>query len=221
MVELRLKELIVADGEDAAHAESATAALMSALPNLRRAMVEDAQATEKRDPASESLDEVIMAYPGFYAISTYRLAHVLALQGVPLVPRLLTEHAHRETGIDIHPEARIGVPFVIDHGTGVVIGQTTEIGSDVQVYQGVTLGALSVKKGLADVKRHPTLEDGVVVYAGATILGGSTVIGARSIVGGNAWITRSVPPDSIVTRDTDVRPKTSADDGLVDFGSYI
>jgi serine O-acetyltransferase len=148
------------------------------------------------DPAARSRSEVIRTYPGFYAISAYRVAHKLVELGVPGIPRIITEHAHSRTGIDIHPEARIGNHFCIDHGTGVVIGETTVIGNHVKIYQGVTLGALSVNKEDAQRKRHPTLEDNVVVYAGATILGGETVIGQGSIIGGNVWLTRSVPAGS-------------------------
>jgi serine O-acetyltransferase len=144
---------------------------------------------------------VVVAYPGFRAIALFRLAHVLHGAGVPLLPRLMTELGHRETGIDIHPAARIGRAFSIDHGTGVVIGETTVIGDGVKLYQGVTLGAASVQKALANRKRHPTVEDGVVIYANATILGGDTVIGAGSVIGGNVWLTRSVPPGSVVTHD--------------------
>src|SRR5690606_15379486 len=146
-----------------------------------------------------SVDEVILAYPGFLAIAIYRIAHVLYRAEVPLLPRLLTEYAHRETGIDIHAGARIGASFSIDHGTGVVIGETTVIGDRVRIFQGVTLGALSVNKELASTKRHPTIHDDVVIYANATILGGRTEVGARSIIGGNVWLTHSVPPESVVT----------------------
>jgi serine O-acetyltransferase len=221
VVEIRLAELVMAAGHEPHDARVTAEAWMAQLPQIHDALLQDAKATERFDPAAESVDEVILAYPGFYAIASYRIAHQLALLKVPLVPRLITEHAHRATGIDIHPAATIGVPFVIDHGTGIVIGQTSTIGRDVKLYQSVTLGALAVKKEMASTKRHPTLEDGVIVYAGATILGGDTVIGARTIVGGNAWITRSVPPDSVVTRDTDVRPRHSSEELIHDFGAYI
>jgi len=169
------------------------------LPRVLTDLTLDAKATDEFDPASESIDEVMLAYPGFYATAIFRVAHELDLLKVPLIPRLLTEHAHRQTGIDIHPGATIGVPFIIDHGTGIVIGQSAVIGQRVKLYHGVTLGALSVKKSLAQTKRHPTVEDDVVIYSGATILGGETIIGARSVVGGNAWITKSVPPGSVIT----------------------
>lgn len=183
------------------------------LPALQRALTLDAEAMHAGDPAARSVDEVILAYPGFLAIAHHRVAHTLHALGVPLVPRLISEHAHRETGIDIHPGARIGPRFAIDHGTGIVIGETAVIGARVKMYQGVTLGALSVQKSLADVKRHPTLEDDVVVYANATILGGRTVVGAGSIIGGNVWLTRSVPARSVVTHESQVVKRVD-DDGI-------
>lgn len=160
--------------------------------------VEDGDAILEGDPAAVDTKEVIRTYPGFYAIAVYRIAHLIGELGVPYLPRILTEYAHSRTGIDIHPGARIGRRFCIDHGTGIVIGETTEIGDDVKLYQGVTLGALSVSKAMAKRKRHPTIEDGVVIYAEATILGGKTVIGENSVIGGNVWITESVPPNSKV-----------------------
>lgn len=179
--------------------------LLGALPDLRRALEADAEATAAGDPAAESLEEVILAYPGFYATAVYRLAHTLYREGVPLVPRLLGEVAHRVTGIDIHPGARIGRAFAIDHGTGVVIGETAVVGDRVRIFQGVTLGALFVDKDLAETKRHPTVEDDVVLYANATVLGGETVIGAGSVIGGNVWLTRSVPPGAVVTHVAQLR----------------
>lgn len=164
------------------------------LPELRAALRLDAQAAFEGDPAAGSAEEVILTYPGFRAITTHRIAHLLYTAEVPFVPRAMAESAHASTGIDIHPGARIGKRFFIDHGTGVVIGETTEIGDDVKLYQGVTLGALSVHRRLAGAKRHPTLEDEVVIYAGSTVLGGDTVIGRGSVIGGNVWLTRSVAP---------------------------
>ncbi|MEZ4902875.1 MAG: serine O-acetyltransferase EpsC [Spirosomataceae bacterium] len=175
------------------------------LPAIYENLLLDAQAIADNDPASMGIEEVIAVYPGFYAIAVYRLAHALVDLGVPLLPRMLTEHAHGLTGIDIHPKANIGQSFFIDHGTGVVIGETTDIGNNVKVYQGVTLGALSVSKSLAETKRHPTIEDNVVIYANATILGGKTIIGKDSIIGGNAWLTASVPPFSQVYHQSDVK----------------
>ncbi len=168
-------------------------AFMEQIPEIRETLLMDAQAICQGDPAAVDLTEVIRTYPGFYAIAVYRLAHTFFELDVPLIPRILTEYAHSKTGIDIHPAARIGSRFCIDHGTGVVIGGSCDIGSDVKIYQGVTLGALSVKKEMANTKRHPTIEDRVVIYAGATILGGGTTIGHDAIIGGNVWITKSVP----------------------------
>ncbi len=176
-----------------------TEAFAARLPALYDALVEDAQATYDADPAARSLDEVVLAYPGFFALACYRFAHELHKLDVPLLPRLVTEFAHGVTGIDIHPGAVIGRAISIDHGTGIVIGETSIVGNRVRFYQGVTLGALTVKKGAANVRRHPTIEDDVVLYANATILGGHTTVGARSVIGGNVWLTRSVPPDSVVT----------------------
>jgi serine O-acetyltransferase len=167
-----------------------------ALGDIYEKLNEDVVAMYEGDPAAKNRSEVIQTYPGFYAVAAYRVAHQLHLLGVQGLPRVITEHAHSKTGIDIHPSARIGNHFCIDHGTGVVIGETAVIGDYVKIYQGVTLGALSVSKEDAVKKRHPTLEDHVVVYAGATILGGETVIGHHSVVGGNVWLTRSVPPNS-------------------------
>lgn len=168
------------------------------LPNFHALLKEDAEAICKGDPAASSVHEVILAYPGFLAIAVYRIAHWMNMQKVTVVPRMITEYAHRLTGVDIHPGATIGRSFVIDHGTGVVIGETTVIEDNVKIYQGVTLGALSVDKSLANKKRHPTIERDVVIYANATILGGQTVIGAGSVVGGNVWLTESVSPGSRV-----------------------
>jgi serine O-acetyltransferase len=176
--------------------------LMKDLPRLRTILAKDIRSAHEGDPAAKNYDEIIFSYPGLFAITVYRLAHQLFEQDVPLIPRIMSEYAHNMTGIDIHPGARIGESFFIDHGTGVVIGETTEIGDRVRIYQGVTLGALSLSKEeverLRNEKRHPTIEDDVIIYAGVTILGGETVIGARSIIGGNVWITSSVPPDTKV-----------------------
>jgi serine O-acetyltransferase len=180
--------------------------LLEAIPGLRKALAADVRATYEGDPAAKSIDEIIFSYPGILAITVYRIAHLLLNFGVPLLPRIMTEYAHSTTGIDIHPAATIGKSFVIDHGTGVVIGETTVIGNNVRIYQGVTLGALSIPKGASDEfrgkKRHPTIEDDVIIYSGATILGGETIIGARSVIGGNVWLTESVPPDTTVVIET-------------------
>lgn len=173
-------------------AESITFSLIEAIPELRRIISLDTIAAFNGDPAAKSGDEVIVSYPGLEAIIVYRLAHFIHLKGVPVIPRIMSEYIHGKTGIDIHPGATIGESFFIDHGTGVVIGETTVIGKNVKIYQGVTLGALSVKKSFQNKKRHPTIEDDVTIYANATILGGETVIGKGSVIGGNSWITESV-----------------------------
>ncbi|MDH5609999.1 MAG: serine O-acetyltransferase [Cyclobacteriaceae bacterium] len=164
--------------------------------------MEDAEAILTGDPAAYDQKEVIRTYPGFFAISVYRIAHLMLKLGIPYLPRIFTEYAHGRTGIDIHPAATIGHRFCIDHGSGVVIGETTVIGDDVKIYQGVTLGALSVTKEMAKTKRHPTIGDQVVIYAGATILGGKTTIGNNSIIGGNVWLTESVPANSRIHYDS-------------------
>jgi serine O-acetyltransferase len=184
-------------------AEAQTIQFLEKIPDLRHALATDVRAAFEGDPASRGYDEVIFSYPCVFAIMVFRLAHELHLQGVPLLPRMMTEFAHSKTGIDIHPGATIGKYFFIDHGTGVVIGETTEIGENVKLYQGVTLGALSFPRDetgrvIRGKKRHPTIEDEVVIYAGATVLGGNTVIGKGSVVGGNVWLTHSVPPRSKV-----------------------
>ncbi len=168
------------------------------LTDIRSSLLLDAEAALLGDPAAKSMEEIILSYPGLKAVVIYRIAHELHNLKVPLIPRMMGEYAHSQTGIDIHPGAQIGDSFFIDHGTGVVIGETTKIGNGVKIYQGVTLGALSVKKEEANKKRHPTIEDGVTIYAGATILGGETIVGANSIIGGNAWLVKSIPPNSRV-----------------------
>lgn len=172
-------------------AEKTALALIEEIPEMRRIIRLDAIAAYNGDPAAKSGDEVIVSYPGLEAIIVYRIAHFLYSCGVPVIPRIMSEYIHGKTGIDIHPGAEIGESFFIDHGTGVVIGETTKIGNNVKIYQGVTLGALSVKKSLQNEKRHPTIEDNVTIYANATILGGKTVIEKNSVVGGNSWITKS------------------------------
>ncbi|MBU0995831.1 MAG: serine acetyltransferase [Proteobacteria bacterium] len=176
--------------------------LLDGIPEIRRQLSTDVEATYTGDPAARSYDEIIFSYPGVFATAVYRVANRLFELGVPLLPRMMTEYAHSITGIDIHPGAEIGDGFVIDHGTGVVIGETTIIGNNVRIYQGVTIGALSLPKEAGEKfrgkKRHPTIEDNVIVYSGATILGGDTVIGARSVIGGNVWLTKSIPPDTRV-----------------------
>lgn len=180
----------------------------SRFDDLHIQLLKDAACYVDNDPAARSLEEVIITYPGFYALSVYRMAHVLYQQGVPLIPRFFTEHAHSKVGIDIHPGAVIGQNFFMDHGTGIVIGETTVIGNNVKIYQGVTLGALYVEKKLSDLKRHPTIEDNVVIYSNATILGGDTVVGHDSVIGGGTWLTHSVIPFSLVYNPADVKIRT-------------
>lgn len=181
-------------------AEQSSLALIEAIPELRQKIQLDTIAAFNGDPAAKSNEEVILSYPGLEAIVVHRIAHFLFKNGVPLIPRIMSEHVHGKTGIDIHPGATIGESFFIDHGTGVVIGETCVIGNNVKIYQGVTLGALSVKKDLQDKKRHPTIEDNVTIYAGATILGGKTIIGKNCTIGGNTWVTESVEAGTVITQ---------------------
>ncbi|MEP7143241.1 MAG: serine O-acetyltransferase EpsC [Ferruginibacter sp.] len=192
---------VVADGE---RTQEITDHFFHEVSDIYDALQKDAAEILKFDPAAESLEEVLVAYPGFYATAVYRFSHQLWKQGVKILPRLFAEYAHSKTGIDIHPGAEIGPSFFIDHGTGIVIGETSLIGKQVKIYQGVTLGALSVNKVIANTKRHPTIEDNVIIYSGATILGGDTVIGHDSVIGGNVWLTGSVLPDSIVYHKSEV-----------------
>lgn len=174
------------------------------LDDIKEVLLKDANFILESDPAATDLIEVIAIYPGFFALFCYRIANYLASLSVSLLPRMISEYSHKVTGIDIHPLASIGSPFSIDHGTGIVIGATTQIGNFVKVYQGVTLGALSVEKSIASLKRHPTIEDNVVLYAGCTILGGETVVGRNSIIGGNVWLTNSIAPYSVVYHKSEI-----------------
>ncbi len=174
----------------------------------------DANKINEYDPASHSVNEVIVSYPGFYAIAVYRIANHLTRLGIPVLPRILSEYAHGKTGVDIHPNAEIGVPFMIDHGTGIVIGATSVIGKNVSIYQGVTLGALQVAKNLAQTKRHPTVEDNVIIYARTTILGGDTVIGKNSVIGGSVFLTKSVEPNSQVFNTHQLRIVRKEEGGI-------
>lgn len=202
-----LRRIVASLIENKMEVEVVLTRFTAALPAIMRKLDLDSRAIFEGDPAAKNEDEVILAYPGFLAIIIYRVAHELYLLGVPVIPRILSEFAHERTGIDIHPGAEIGESFCIDHGTGIVIGETTVIGDRVKIYQGVTLGAMSVDKTMASTKRHPTIEDDVIIYAQAVILGGTTVIGRNSVVGGNAWVTESVPPDSVVLHKSEVRLK--------------
>ena len=186
-------------------------AFFSRVPEAFEMLAMDADAVMRFDPAATCVEEIILCYPGFYAITVYRLAHILYQLKIPVLPRFLGEYAHQFTGIDIHPGAQIDSPFFIDHGTGIVIGETARIGKEVRIFQGVTLGALTVERSMANQKRHPTIEDHVVIYAGSTILGGDTVIGHHTVVGGNTWITESIMPHSVVYRNHRVEVKDRKD----------
>ena len=196
---------------DKTTADRVVEGFMESLPEIRHRLFKDAQCYVASDPAAKSIEEVILTYPGFFALSIHRLAHLLHNLGKPLIARHFSEYAHSKVGIDIHPAAKIGKNLFMDHGTGIVIGETCEIGDNVKIYQGVTLGALYVEKKLSDVKRHPTVEDNVVIYANATILGGKTIVGHDSIIGGGAWLTKSVIPYSRVYNSVDVKIRTAKD----------
>jgi len=204
---------------DRQQAEEMVDSFISKLPELQDSLFEEAGVYFENDPAAKSIEEVILTYPGFFAQVVYRISHEFYKMKTPIIPRLFSEYAHTKVGVDINPGAQIGKSFYIDHGTGIVIGETTEIGNNVKIYQGVTLGALFVTKGLANEKRHPTIEDNVVIYAGATILGGKTVVGHDSTIGGNAWLTKSVVPYSLVQQNSEVRIHTTlrGDEHILDF----
>ncbi len=198
---LRLKELLIPLEKDIKESpESVAKQFFEQLPVVYKNLLEDADTFMKSDPAARCVEEVILCYPGYSCLIVHRLAHILYLLEVPVLPRVMSEYVHGMTGIDIHPGATIGKNFFIDHGTGIVIGETTKVGDNVKMYQGVTLGAIFVEKEMADTKRHPTIEDNVIIYAGSTILGGKTVVGHDTIIGGNVWLTESVMPHSIVYR---------------------
>ncbi|MCP2028986.1 serine O-acetyltransferase [Flavobacterium sp. HSC-32F16] len=184
-----------------------TTVFFDAIPNLHKQALNDSLTILTKDPAAKSLEEVLYSYPGFFAIAVYRFSHQLWKQDLKLLARTISEYAHIKTSIEIHPGAKIGNDFAIDHGTGIVIGETTIIGNNVQIYQGVTLGALSVKKEEAFIKRHPTIEDNVIIYANSTILGGQTTVGRDSIIGGNVWLTYSVPSNSVVYHKNEMKVK--------------
>jgi len=184
--------------------EPLTNSFFMQVPDIYEQLLKDSELFLKSDPAAFSVEEIMLCYPGYYAIAVYRFANILYRLQIPIIPRVISEYAHSRTGIDIHPGATIGDDFFIDHGTGIVIGETTIIGKNVKIYQGVTLGALSVSKGMAKEKRHPTIEDNVIVYSGSTILGGNTVIGHDTIIGGNVWLTESIQPNSVVYHKSEV-----------------
>ncbi|MFA6127894.1 MAG: serine O-acetyltransferase [Bacteroidales bacterium] len=217
---LHLEKTLNAYETGLADVHAATLEFKQALPELYRILVSDATGIYDGDPAASSIEEVIISYPGFYAIMIYRIAHELDRISVPFIPRMLTEYAHSKTGIDINPKATIGRSFCIDHGTGIVIGETAVIGRSVKMYQGVTLGALSVNKDGAGSKRHPTIENSVTLYAGCTILGGDTIIGHDSVIGGNVWLTHSVEPHSMVINQDKIRMIDKSMD-LGNIGNYV
>lgn len=205
-----LSDLITGILEDQILAEKQADRFFEALPRIYDQLILDAEAILEFDPATESPEEILLAYPGYFATYTYRISHQLWSQGIKILPRIISEYAHSKTGIDIHPGAEIGEYFFIDHGTGIVIGETAVIGNHVKIYQGVTLGALHVSKENANKKRHPNIEDHVIIYSGATILGGNTTIGRESIIGGNVWITQDVPSHSLVYHKSEIKIKDNS-----------
>lgn len=202
-----LFDLIISVIKEEHLAEKQVGHFFEALPVIYDKLIVDAEAILEFDPATGSLEEILLAYPGYFATYVYRISHQLWNQGIKILPRVISEYAHSKTGIDIHPGALIGESFFIDHGTGIVIGETAVIGDHVKIYQGVTLGALNVSKKKANQKRHPNIEDHVIIYSGATILGGNTTIGKGSIIGGNVWITQNVPSNSLVYNKSEIKIK--------------
>lgn len=205
-----LFDVLLNISQDQKSTEKNVQLFFNALPELYEKLNLDAEAILEFDPATESLEEILLSYPGYFATYVYRISHQLWKQGIKILPRVLSEYAHSKTGIDIHPGAEIGDYFFIDHGTGIVIGETSIIGNHVKIYQGVTLGALNVSKQNAKQKRHPNIEDHVIIYSGATILGGNTTIGRESIIGGNVWITQNVPPYSLVYHKSEIKIKDNS-----------
>lgn len=216
---LLLNRILKSYDSNVANINSIIKKFKETLPRLYELLTTDAIAIYEGDPAAKSIEEVIICYPGFYAILVYRIAHELDKLSISIIPRMLTEYSHSKTGIDIHPKAKIGESFCIDHGTGIVIGETAEIGKSVKIYQGVTLGAVSVSKRNEGKKRHPTIENNTVIYAGSTILGGNTIIGHNSTIGGNVWLTHSVDPYSIVLNQIKVHLKNNNpnNEEVIDF----
>jgi serine O-acetyltransferase len=209
-MKLSLKELLTPLAKDLQKKPKEIAAdFFNHLPEAYKSMLEDADTFMKSDPAAERIEEVILCYPGFFSLTIHRMANILYKMNVPVLPRVMSEYVHSKTGIDIHPGATMGRMIFIDHGTGIVIGETAIVGDRVKIYQGVTLGALFVEKSMSDTKRHPTIEDDVIIYAGSTILGGKTIVGHDTIIGGNVWLTESVLPHSVVYRQHKVLVKDS------------
>jgi serine O-acetyltransferase len=203
-LERQLQLLLYPVLHDEVYSNEQAVIFFASIPALYKKLLLDATAIYEADPAAKNIDEVLVAYPGFFAIAAHRIANQLHQQKIKLLPRIISEYAHSKTGIDIHPAATIGESFSIDHGTGIVIGETTVIGNRVKLFQGVTLGALSVQKEKASEKRHPTIQDNVVIYSNATILGGQTIVGHDSVIGGNVWLTKAVQPFSIVYQQGDI-----------------
>ena len=202
-LQIDFKDLVGAlDGSMLQSVNQITQDFFNTIPSIYKDLLSDAQNFLDFDPAAHTVESVILYYPGFYAITVYRLAHELYKLKVPFLPRMMSEYSHSKTGIDLHPGAEIGENFFIDHGTGIVIGETSKIGNNVKIYQGVTLGATYVEKSMRGLKRHPTIEDNVIIYSGSTILGGDTVVGHDTVIGGNVWLTKSVPPFSIVYHES-------------------
>ncbi|PKP34646.1 MAG: serine acetyltransferase [Bacteroidetes bacterium HGW-Bacteroidetes-17] len=204
-LKLEFNSILMAMGYNEENAFEVSNDFMETMPDIYANLITDVSAIYEGDPAARSIEEIIITYPGFLATCIYRLAHELYKLQVPVMPRIFSEYAHSITGIDIHPGATIGQSFCIDHGTGIVIGETAEIGSHVKIYQGVTIGALSIQKNETSIKRHPTIKDHVIIYAGATILGGNTTVGENAIIGGNVWLIESVEPRSVVTHSHKVQ----------------
>jgi len=206
-LEIQFNELVLDFEPKNEKSQQQTKTFFGALPSLHKKALNDAKTIFAKDPAAKSLEEVLYTYPGFFAIAIYRFSHQIWKQDLRLLARTISEYAHSKTSIEIHPGAQIGDDFAIDHGTGIVIGETVIIGNNVQIYQGVTLGALSVKKGEASIKRHPTIENNVIIYANSTILGGQTTVGRDSIIGGNVWLTYTIPSNSVVYHKNEIRVK--------------
>ncbi|HSD06351.1 serine O-acetyltransferase EpsC [Flavobacterium sp.] len=206
-LEILFNELVLDFAPENDKSQQQTKTFFEVLPSLYQKALNDAKTILAKDPAAKSLEEVLYAYPGFFAIAIYRFSHQIWKQDLGLLARTISEYAHSKTSIEIHPGAQIGNDFAIDHGTGIVIGETAIIGNNVQIYQGVTLGALSVKKGEAFIKRHPTIENNVIIYANSTILGGQTTVGRDSIIGGNVWLTYSIPSNSVVYHKNEIKIK--------------
>lgn len=206
-LEKQFDELVLDFAQKDENSKHQTKTFFEAIPYLHKKALNDAHTIFAKDPAAKTLEEVLYSYPGFFAISVYRFSHQLWQQDLKLLARTISEYAHIKTSIEIHPGAQIGDDFAIDHGTGIVIGETAVIGNNVQIYQGVTLGALSVKKEEAFIKRHPTIEDNVIIYANSTILGGQTTVGRDSIIGGNVWLTYTIPSNSVVYHKNEMKIK--------------